>query len=159
MGTSRVPDLIDALVDKLPPLLPPGVSVFDGFGVTADPGDFIMVGVEDPTATGAGFSATSSQTVGPFSTQRKRDETGTVTLVAYSSNGDASNAGQKVARTNAYAYMGVVEQLLRTNPNLDIAAGGEFVAQMGDSQQLSENQSANGADAVLIFNVAFFARI
>lgn len=159
MGRSRIPDLIDALVARLPALMPAGVSVYDGSGVTANPGDFVMVGIGDPTGAGVGTSATASQTVGPFSTQRKRDETGSLWIVAYSSNGDGSDAGQKVARDLAFSYMGAVEDLLRSDPNLGIASGGDFVAQMGDSIDYDQNQTPNGADAVLIFNVAYFARI
>lgn len=157
MGTSQVPALIDALVTRATAALAAvPVDVRDGYGVTDDPSDFLMVGIEEPTIPAAGFAGSSDQVPGPFGTSRPRDENGAVWLAAYSWNG---NNDQKAARDAAYSYMAAVEDILRADPNLGIASGGNFVAQMGDTQRLTQNQDSNGADALLIFNVAFFARI
>lgn len=158
MTTSRVPDLIDALYTRATAALVANtaVQVLDGYGTDENPGDCLMIGVEDPASLETAFSGSSSQTPGPFSTNRKRDENGSVTCAAYSWNG---NADQKQARDAAYSYVAAVENLLRSDPNLGIASGGDFVAQMGDTQRFSQNQTADGADALVVFNVMFFARI
>jgi len=157
MGTSQVPALIDALVSRATTALAStSCLVIDGYGVDTDPADFLMIGIEEPTIPTAGFAGSSDQTTGPFGTTRPRDENGSVWCAAYSWNGDSI---QKTARDAAYSYMAAVETLLRADPNLGIAAGGNFVAQMGDTQRLTQNQDSNGADALLIFNVSFFARI
>ena len=57
-----------------------------------------------------------------------RDQTGSVTCAALSWNGDAD---QKAARDAAYAVVAAVEDLLRTDPTLGVAAPGRSVCQMG----------------------------
>jgi len=157
MTTSRLPALIDALVSRATTALNAlPVLVIDGYGVDDNPGDFLMIGIEEPSIAAAGFAGSSDQVYGPSSTARPRDENGAVWCAAYSWNGDGI---QKTARDAAYSYMAAVETLLRADPNLGIASGGNFVAQMGDTQRLTQNQDSNGADALLIFNVSFFARI
>lgn len=154
--TSRLPALIDALVSRATTALAASpVLVTDGYGVTDDPSDFLMVGIEEPTIPAASFAGSSDQSWGPQG-NRARDENGAVWCAAYSENGDGV---QKTARDAAYSYMAAVETLLRADPNLGIAPGGNFVAQMGDTQRLTQNQDSNGASALLIFNVSFFARI
>jgi hypothetical protein len=157
MTTSRVPALIDALVSRATAeLIALPVLVVDGYGVSDDPSDFLMIGIEEPSIPAAGFAGSSDQVPGPMASTRPRDENGAVWCAAYSWNGDGI---QKTARDAAYSYMAAVETLLRADPNLGIATGGNFVAQMGDTQRLTQNQDSNGADALLIFNVSFFARI
>jgi hypothetical protein len=157
MGTSQIPALIDALFSRATTALAASsVLVTDGYGVTDDPADFLMIGIEEPSIPAAGFAGSSDQVPGPMSTARPRDENGAVWCAAYSWNGDGI---QKTARDAAYSYMAAVETILRADPNLGIASGGNFVAQMGDTQRLTQNQDSNGSDALLIFNVIFFARI
>jgi hypothetical protein len=55
MATSVVFDLVGALVTQLGAAL--SVNVHDGYGLTDDPGDYLMVGVEDPD----GDRATSAE--------------------------------------------------------------------------------------------------
>lgn len=158
MATSRVPALIDALLAAAHAALDSNeaVQVYDGYGVSGNSGDFLMIGVENPNSPDMAFSASSKQDVATLGTTRPRDENGSVLCAAYSWNG---NANQKLARDTAYGYMAVIEAALRADPNMGIAAGGNFIAGMGDLQRLSQNQSESGADALLVFNVRFFARI
>lgn len=153
MGTSVIPQFIDALYSRAVVALP-NIQVTDGVGVTADPGDFLMIGVDDPNSPN--FAASAGQVIGPLGPPRPRDQTGTLTCVAYASNGDGD---QKAARDAAYSYMAAVENIVRTEPNLGIAAGGMFVAQMGSKEDLSQAATSQGIDALLIFDIAFFARI
>lgn len=153
MGTSTVPQLLDALFERATDALP-DITVLDGPGITSDPGDYLMIGVDDPNTPG--FAATSNQVPGPMASTRPRDENGSVVCIAYAWNGDGE---QKAARDSAYSYMAAVEGILRDDPNLGIATGGNFVAQMGDLQELSQAPNGSGVDALLIFNISFFARI
>lgn len=156
MGTSQLPGLIDALVTRATTALAAyPVLVTDGYAVTDDPSDFLMIGIEEPSIPAASFAGSSDQIWGPQG-GRKRDENGAVWCAAYSENGDGV---QKTARDAAYSYMAAVETLLRADPNMGLNTGGNFVAEMGDTQRLTQDQNSNGASALLIFNVKFFARI
>ncbi len=158
MGTSQVPVLIDRLVKLATDALNgnPEVTVYDGFGVSGNSGDFLMFGVDDPESLNAGISGSADQVPGPMGSTRPRDQNGQILCAAYSLD---HSRNQKVARDAVYSYMAVVENFLREDPSLGIAAGGLFVAQMGDLERLSQNQNGNGADALLVFNVRFRARI
>lgn len=154
MATSVVPDLIDALVTAAGAAL--SVTVYDGIGVTDDPGDFLMVGVEDPDLEGAAFSADVKQEWAAVGTGAPRDETGEITCAALSWNGNGY-AGVKQARDGAYAITEAVENLLRANPSLGVA--GVLWTGFGTTSQLSQAQDAQGASALLVFRINFRARI
>lgn len=152
MATSVLPDLIDALVTAARTALP-ATKVYDGFGVTDDPGDFLMVGVEDADLETAATSANSEQQWA-HSTGTARDESGELTCVALSWNGDGD---AKVARDAAFAITAAVENLLRANPSLGIP---ELLwTGYGSTVELSQGQGKTGAEALVVFKVAFRARI
>lgn len=155
-STSVVPDLIDALFTKATDALE-GVTVYDGFGVTNDPGDFLMIGVEDPDSQDAAYSAETEQDwaeVGANLGSAERDETGTLTCAALSWNGDAN---QKQARDAAYAITSKLEDLLRADPTLGLTS--LLWTSFGTSSQLSQAQDSQGALALLVFRIYFRARI
>lgn len=152
MATSVVPALIDALVEQATAALP-DVNVYDGFGVTADPGDFLMIGVEDPDAEDAAFSADARQEWANAN-HTTRDESGEITCCAVSWNGDAD---QKTARDGAYAITAAVETCLRETPALGL--DNLLWTGFGSSTQLSQVQGDSGAAAMLVFRIAFRARI
>lgn len=153
MATSVLPALIDAVVAAARTNLP-NVLVFDGVGVTDDPGDFLMIGVEDPDLEGAAFSADTRQDWAAAGTGAPRDEQGEITCAALSWNGDGN---PKAARDGAYAIAAAVEDLLRANPSLDVA--GLLWTSFGSSSQLSQAQGSGGASALLVFRINFRARI
>jgi hypothetical protein len=156
MGTSTVPALIDALTSAADLALS-DTNVFDGPGSCDDPGDYLMVGVDDPfNVTSAVLSASVEQVAGPSGTNRPRDESGTLWCSALSWNGDAD---QKVARDRVYAIQAAVENILRANPSLNIAAGGLFYAELGVGGSLKQDQGTDGAMAILAFPISFRARI
>lgn len=158
MATSRIPALIDALVAQLPALLGANnVTVFDGYGVSNTRRDTVMVGVDNRTAANPAFSAQSTQDPATANSQRNRDQNGAVTCAFYARRGAGANQ-QKAARDAVYGYLALLEGALRADPTLGIAAGGNFQAQIGD-ERLSQNQNNKGADALLVFNVRFFARL
>ena len=99
---SAILRLIDALVTTLTAAVSPA-TVYDGFGVSEDPGDFLMIGVEDPDLEGAASSADVSQEWANAN-YTARNESGDVTCAALSWNGDAN---QKAARDAVYALLAV----------------------------------------------------
>jgi hypothetical protein len=163
MATSSVvPALIDALVNGAAALTGPalpleGVLVFDGFGVTEDPGDVLMVGVEDPDETDAAQAADSKQSWHDSGQAARRDEVGSVTCCALSWNGNGPDGGAKQARDRVYAIVDQVAAMCRTTPDLGVA---ELLwTGYGSSGQLHQNQDEQGAVAWLIFSIEFTALI
>lgn len=152
MATSVVPALIDALVLRSTAALP-NLLVFDGYGNTEDPGDFLMVGVDDPDSDDWAEAATAEQSWANIG-HVVRDETGTVTCVALSWNG---NDDPKVARDTAYAITAALEGLLRTDPSLGL--GPHVWVEFGTRQALTQARGPDGAAAQLVFSLAFRARI
>lgn len=154
---SAIPAVIDALVAQADAALT-SVTVYDGFGISDDPGDFLMVGVDDADLLDAATSAESSQVPATMGTLRTRQETGTVTCLALSWNGDADMAA---ARTAAFATANEVSDLIRADPSLGLGAP-DFrllVAGYGGSERLMQNQDEDGAEAALVFTVTFTAQI
>lgn len=154
MATSVVPALIDALVSTATTALP-NTLVFDGIGVTDDPGNFLMIGVEDPDIEGAAFSSDAKQ-AWANANYSTRDEEGEITCAALSWNGNGYE-GVKAARDGAYAIAAAVENLLRANPSLGV--DGLLWTGFGSSSQLSQAQDSQGASALLVFRINFRARI
>ena len=152
MGTSAVPDVIDALVTACTAALP-NAKVYDGFGISDDPGDFLMIGVDDPDAADKANSAESEQ-AWANADGTARDETATITCAALSWNGDAN---QKTARDGAYAITAAVENLLRANPSLGLPT--VLWTSFGTSSQLTQVQDEQGALALLVFRIQFRARL
>ena len=156
MPTSAIPAVIDALVSLSDTALSE-VTVYDGYGISEDPGDFLMVGVEDPDSDDAASSSEASQSAATMGTSRTRDEVGSVTCVALSWNGDAD---QKRARDDVFATTAAIENLLRTNPTLGLVPTYQsLVAQFGSDQRLMQSQTDASAEAAVIFTVAFRARL
>lgn len=155
MATSVVPALIDALVDRCDAAIT-AASVYDGYGVTDEPGNFLMIGVEDPDSQDSASSSDASQDVATMGTNRSRDERGTVSCVALSWNG---NGDQKDARDKVYATTAAVESLLRATPDLGITGYALVVTGFGADQRLMQNQDDSGAEAAVFFTVRFRARL
>jgi hypothetical protein len=151
--TSAIPALIDALVSAARTALP-GVAVYDGYGVSDDPGDFLMVGVEDVNSLSDASAADSQQEWAGVGSSAPRDETGDVICTALSWNG---NGDQKAARDGAFAIAEAVATLLRANPSLGIPS--LLWTSYGTTTQLNQNQDENGAEAAVIFRCHFRARL
>lgn len=156
-ATSVTPFIIDALFAQATAALP-DVKVYDGFGLTDDPGpDILMIGVDDGQSSSAATSADSSQTMATAGTPRSRSQTGSINCWALSWTG---NAEPKDARDAVYAIQAAVEDILRADPTLGLAQpnGQVFVIQIGD-ERLMQDQTNTGAEALLTFTVNFEARI
>jgi hypothetical protein len=156
MATSVFPDVMAALVDLAGTALP-GLQVHYGVGATDDPGDFLMVGVEDPDIERAAFSATIRQERAGMG--GPRFEMGSINCCALSWNGDGTNAGARAALEAVFDTLAAVETLLReTEPTLGLDAvhKTEFAA---DDAEISIAQTEAGASCMAIFSVAYKAQI
>lgn len=152
MTTSAVFDLIDALVERFTSALE--VNVLDGYGLTDDPGDFLMVGVEDPDSDRATSAESKQEWHGVGN--RARLEEGTVTCIAMSWNGDADLSA---ARAAAKATTAAVEDHLRSDPNLGGTVPGLTWTGYGTRTELIQLQATDGACVMCVFEVAFKARL
>lgn len=152
-GTSVAFDLIDALVSTFQAALP-DLNVFDGYGLTEDPGDFLMVGVEDPDSDRSTSAEGRQEWAGLGA--RARYEEGTVTCIAMSWNGDADLAA---ARAACKATTAAVENVLRSDPNLAATVPGLTWTGYGTRTELIQLQATDGACVICVFDVAFKARI
>jgi len=149
-STSVIPTLIDALIAGFKTAVP-GVQVFDGFGLTDDPGDSVTVGADDPDAI-TGHAATSRQTFA-LAAGRSRDEEGEVTCAATSKNGDGD---PKRARDSAFAMTNAIENWLR---GADLGLPTLLWVGYGSETNYIQDQDNTGAFATVIFRIAFKARI
>lgn len=154
MATSVVPALIDALLTEARAALT-DVRVYDVVGGIDDPGNYLMVGIEDPLSEDADFSADSKQ-AWANATYTARDEEGEIACCAVAWNGDG-NEGAKAARDAVYAIVADVETVLRENPSLGVA--GVLWTSCLTSGQLRQIPGESGAGAVLAFRITFRARI
>lgn len=153
MATSIVPALLAALHSTMTAALP-DINVTYGVGITNDPGDWLMIGIQDPDADiPTGATGTEGQLA--FGALRPRLETGTIYLTAFSWNGDAD---QKAACDAVYAIAGAVAATVRP---ADLAVAGlQTLGYAGDSTTtLRLGQSDFGAIAELMFAVTFTAQI
>jgi len=156
VADSVVPALIDALFTQATAALPTTL-VLDGYGVTDDPGDYLMVGVSDPDPDGDTESASVTQEQMAFGSTRPRKEEGVIHMAAKSVNGDASNAGQKAARDAAYAIQEALATVLRTTDNAGVT--GVLKLGNGSNLRLLQDQTNYGAVATLLYDIAFEAAI
>lgn len=152
MTTSVVPQLIDALVAAASAAIS-DATVIDGLGVTENPGGYLMIGVDDPDSDGGVFAAESQQGWANANHIR-RDEAGEVTCAAYSWSGDGD---QKAARDAVYELAGTLAGLCRENPSMGVP---ELLwTDYGTRSNLTQFQGDWGAAALLVFSIAFRARI
>jgi len=153
MATSVVPALIDALVTQARSALP-NTLILDGIGNTDDPGDYLMVGVDDPDADDESGAADITQQPLAFGSTRPRRETGVIHMAARSVDG-ASSA--KTARDAVYALQEALAAVLRTTDSLGIA--GVMSLGNGANVRLLQSQTSYGATATLLYDIAFDAQI
>ena len=151
-AVSAVPDLIDALVTLGQSVA--GVTVYDGPGDSDDPGDYLMIGVDDPDSPATPKSADTQQDWALLGYEA-RDEEGDITCAALSWNGDAG--GQKAARDAAYAVIANFGAALKANPSLGLDH--VLWTSFGTTTSLSQLQSADGVLALVTFTVHFKARL
>lgn len=159
MTTSALPDILDALYDLARTNAPDHVMVVDGPGSTDDASQGLLwVGMDDPQSFDYTNANGATQTVTVLGTLRSRDDELTIPCVAFSYNGDKDMAA---ARRDAYEIFGTVETFIREDPWLGFLNAGKYrsvTAQIAD-HTLQQQQDADGAKALVVFNVYVKVRI
>lgn len=146
-------DVVDRLIDVFTDTLT-NVTVLDHTGITDDPGDYLMVGIDDPDS--------DSPSSGEFQQEwtsvpgRHRSEDGTVTCAAMTWNGDSN---LRVARADAKAMLAAIENNLRTDPNLGAAVPGLMWTSFGTRGKPTQILGETGAVVIVSFDIAYKARI
>lgn len=156
MATSVVFALIDTLVEHFREALAE-VNVYDGFGISEDASDFLMIGVEDPNGSEPTSADVTQEWAGLGA--KTRYEGGTVTCAALAWRGNPGDAGQAEARASAAAIVSAVENDLREDPNLGGVVPGLMWTGFGTRLRLVQDQTESGPMALVIFDIAFKARI
>lgn len=154
MRTSVLPDLIDALVSAATDALPE-IRVSDGVGVTDDPSDYLMIGVDDPFADSP-EAASSAQDWVHVGTGAQRSETGEIQCAALSWSGDTD---PKVVRDRAFATCGAVANLLRPPADSSLGVDGLLWCSFGTTQRYEPSQGDDGCYALVMFSIYFSAQI
>jgi hypothetical protein len=151
VATSAVPALIDAMVATFDAAL--SANVYDGYGNSDDPGDFLMVGIDDPDSDDWADAATTKQDWANAN-YTARSEEGDIICAALSWNGDGN---QKAARDAVYATQAAVETALRANPSLGVSS--VLWTSFGTDASYRQIQGQHGAASLLIFRIFFRAQL
>lgn len=151
---SVIPDLIDALVSQMTDRFSNDsqVLVQDGLPTSWEIGHWLYVGISDPESTTPTPAATATQEW-PLATATGRNESGTLTLVVYVLDGDASMKG---ARDSAFAILAEVQDVLREGTRLGIPG---MVRTNFTGIDYDQGQTEDGALAIITARVEFAARI
>lgn len=149
--TTAIPDVIDAIIALARTAVT--IDVFDGYPVTDDTNDKLMVGVDDPRSEDSAISATSRQSWAN-TTGKSRQEEGEVVCAidTYEGSGD-----MKVARDRAFAQVNLLAAALKTNYTLGLSM--LLWIEYGATTDYYANQDSNGANATVVFRLAYKARI
>ena len=159
MGTSPIPNIVNAMLDGLPAAFTAAgitVEVYDGFGTSNDPGNFVMIGVDDPDSA-TGRVAHGVQTY-PLANGRSRNEEGRITSAAVAWVGDPD--GMRQARTDVFAITSVIENWLRSQgapPVFGLPNALEIG--FGDTIDYMQDSLSGGVVATVIFAVKYKVRI
>ena len=154
MAASVVPALIAALHARASADLPNTVVLL-GPGITDDPGDYLMVGVDDPNEDEDAVEvADVTQEPMAFGSTRPRREEGFIHMAARSRNGDSD---LQAALNAVYVIEDALAQALRTTDSLGVA--GVMKLGNGARSRLTWNLDDYGAVATLQYDIAFDAAI
>ena len=156
MSTSALPALTEALFTNATTALgaSPDLTVYLGWGVTEEPGDYLMIGVDNVLSPAPDTNGAHSEQDWAHATGTARDEKGEITCAAYSWNGDDD---PKAAIDAAFATTAAVENMLRTNPSQGVAT--VLWTSYGTGTDYSIQRGPDGASVVVVFKVFFKARI
>lgn len=154
MTSAAFPTVIDAL------LATAAVAVSDarvvrGRDISNDPGNVVMIGVNDPTASGLGWESTGEYEQAMQTFGGKRQEIGRVNGLVIARNGDSDAAA---ALDTAFTMIAALEASIATTPNLGVTSLEYLVAEM-ESGAVQESSNNEGASAALSFVVTYKARI
>lgn len=146
------PTVYAAVVSTATVALSGTVRVVDGFDLSAETGDVVLIGVPNPADENAISAGSFEQDAATFSrAPGTRRETGTVNGFALAVNGQGD---QVAARTTAFSYVDSLADSLRSDPSLGVNTF-PLVAQLS-SGDVSEDQ-VDGATCAVSFTVSYTA--
>lgn len=151
--TSVVPDLIDALLDKLSALPAlQGVLIVDGPDVVGDDADkMLFVGMADPRGVGTDDNAGDLTQEWPNATAQSRAEKGSIHCVAMAFDGSGEGA-MKAAREAAFAIVAEVQALLWA----DVRLGVDGVTKTSfATSSWDQRMTDRGAMCAVLFSIDF----
>lgn len=157
-GTVIVFDLISALVDTCTEALP-SVLVYDGQGVSGDFGDFLMIGIDDPSSDDPTSAVGSLEWAGLGHKASYEHGTAGIACCALAWTGGAGNVAQRSAREAVRDIAAAVESTLRADPNLGGVVPGLMWVRYGGDFRLSQPSVEQGAAAQFSFTIAYEARL
>lgn len=131
------------------------IRVTDGFDLSEDPADVMMIGV--PTLSDVNAISAGNFTQEPLSFGRATGgvrETGVINGVVMSRNGDGD---QSLARTTAIGYLSTLDDAIRADYSLGVSSFDEVVARLSTGD-IAEDQ-VDGATTAVSFTVAYTALI
>lgn len=153
MSVSVIPQVIDALVALVKGVVDTNtVIVSEGYPLTLDTVDAVLIGVQDPKSDDQAMSASSQQRW--VATGGRREEDGEITCAVLATEGGSD---LQVARNRAFTILAAIENALRANVSLGI--GTLVQAEYGVQLDYYSNQTPQGAEVTVIFHVHFQARI
>jgi hypothetical protein len=150
--TSLYPAVTDALVAILTPL--EAVKVYDGWAVTQDYNNNLLVGVSDLQPDGPQAAGTEEQDWA-HANYTYRSDNGNVFCTASAWTGDAN---AKTARDAVKAILAIVENQLRTDPTLGGVPGLLWTG-FGTDMTWQHAQGKAGAFCSCTFSVQFRGQI
>lgn len=145
-------DLIPAAVAAAKTLVPKDVQVFNGYGVTNDPSDFVQIGVMDPFSTSAAVAIETGHEFA-YANTTTADETGHINCVAFTRNGDGN---PDLAWARLQQVLDPIALHLRSNYTLGV--DGVMWVRFSLTQA-DHDQDDAGAWAIASFRLNFRARI
>lgn len=151
------PDVLPALIDALVLQATAAITtatVYDGVGVSDDPGDYLMIGVDDPDGPDWARSASGTRDWETVGLQNDITEIGDIACAALSWNGDGD---QKAARDAVYAIGEALAGICRTTPTMGLDR--LLWVLYGGNWDLLQVQNEYGALARLEFQLHFQALI
>lgn len=148
-----LPALIDALVTQATAAIT-AATVYDGLGVSDDPGDYLMIGVDDPDGPDWAKSASGTRDWETVGLQNDITEIGDISCAALSWNGDGD---QKAARDAVYATAEALAAICRATPTMGLDR--LLWVLYGGNWDLMQVQNEYGALARLEFQLHFQALI
>lgn len=155
MASAAYPTVHAALFALADSVRVDGLRVVDGFDVSEDPDDVMMIGV--PTLSDVNAVAAGSFSQEALSFGRAggvRTETGTVNGLVIATNGDGDQAA---ARAAAFGYVDTLGDALRADPAMGVTSFNELVAQLNTGDVIEDQ--VDGAATAISFTVAYKALI
>lgn len=132
------------------------LRVVDGFDVSEDPSDVMMIGVPNLSDLDSVSAGTFTQEATTFGRAGGvRTETGSINGIVVATNGDGD---QTTARATAFGYIETLSTALRADPTMGVTSLNELIAQFS-AGDVAEDQADDGATTAISFTVAYRALI